>query len=153
MWDPFWQVRLYGKVDRYKNFTDPVYVFDASAQGNVKCNPVTSWSLAQAFDNLAENICQPATIRLSIGKTDGSFFTATSVFCRLLMPAIIDPKAAGLIIASVSQLIINSPRFWEFWRGAPKPEPKPEQGDASSSSTSINELDITHHHFDPWTRA
>ena len=55
VWDPFGQDRLYGKVDRYRSFGDPVSFFDASANGSVKCNPFTSWSLTHAFDNLAEN--------------------------------------------------------------------------------------------------
>ena len=70
------------------------------------------------------------------------------------MPAIIEPVGAGLIVALVNKLIINNPRLWEFWCGEPKPEPKPEREDtkdSSSSTTSVHELEITHHHFDPWT--
>ena len=69
------------------------------------------------------------------------------------MLPIIEPIEAGLIVALVSKLIINNTRLWEFWRGAPKPEHKQEHEDtkdASSSATSINELETHTHHFDPW---
>ena len=66
------------------------------------------------------------------------------------MPAIIEPVGAGLLVALINKLVINNPRLWEFWCGAPKPKQKQEHEDAkgsSSSTTSVNELDIHTHHF------
>ena len=94
---------------------------------------------------------------LSVEKNpDGSISLTQWFSVALALPAVIEPKEAGLVIALVSKLIINNPRFGEFWRGVPKPEPETEHEDnkdASSSTTSVNELEITHHHFDPWTHA
>ena len=79
------------------------------------------------------------------------------------MIPIIEPIEAGLIVALISKLIINNPRFWAFWCGEAEslPEGSKTEGqeqkqeheyakDSSSSTTSVNELEIHTHHFDPW---
>ena len=69
------------------------------------------------------------------------------------MIPIIEPIEAGLILALISKLIINNPRFWAFWCGEAEQEQKQEHEyakDSSSSTTSVNELEIHTHHFDPW---
>ena len=66
------------------------------------------------------------------------------------MIPIIEPIEAGFIVALISKLIINNPRFWEFWCGVPKPELEPEHEDAkdsSSSTTSINDVEIHVHNL------
>jgi hypothetical protein len=40
------------KVDRHRNLTDPISIFDGSAQNNIKWNPFTSTSLTHSFDNI-----------------------------------------------------------------------------------------------------
>ncbi len=70
------------------------------------------------------------------------------------MLPIIKPREAEIIVASISKLIINNPRFWEFWRELHESEPEPEHDenkDATSNTTSINELETRMHHFDPLT--
>ena len=47
----------------------------------------------------------------------------------LLMPTIIEPREAGIIIALISKLIINNPKLWEFVGcSTPDLEPEPEIG-------------------------
>ncbi len=53
VWDPTGQDKLYGKVERYRNLTDPVSFFDGSANNRIKWNPFTSLSLTHSFDNIA----------------------------------------------------------------------------------------------------
>ena len=53
VWDPMGQDKLYGKVERYRNLTDPVSFFDGSANNRIKWNPFTSLSLTHSFDNIA----------------------------------------------------------------------------------------------------
>ncbi len=53
VWDPLSQDKLFGKVERYRNLTDPVSFFDGSANNSIKWNPFTSWSLTHSFDNIA----------------------------------------------------------------------------------------------------
>ena len=68
------------------------------------------------------------------------------------MVAILEPIEAGLIVALISKLIINNPKFWEcVGCSDPKPEPEPEHEDSSSNTTTVNEAELVHvHHFDPW---
>ncbi len=66
------------------------------------------------------------------------------------MIPIIEPIEAGVGVGLVSTLIVNNPRFWEFWCGMPKPEPEPEHDDikdSGSSTTSINDAEIRVHNF------
>ena len=66
------------------------------------------------------------------------------------MIPIIEPKEAGLIVALISKLIINNPKFWEFI-GCSTPEPAPEHEESSSNTTSVNDAELVHvQHFDPW---
>ena len=66
------------------------------------------------------------------------------------MVAIIEPIEAGLIVALISKLIINNPKFWEFI-GCSTPTPEPEHEESSSNTTSVNDAELVHiHHFDPW---
>ena len=53
VWDPMSQDQLRGKVERYRNLTDPVSFFDGSVNNRIKWNPFTSWSLTHSFDNIA----------------------------------------------------------------------------------------------------
>ena len=68
------------------------------------------------------------------------------------MIPIVEPIEAGLIVALISKLIINNPRFWEFIGcSTPTLEPEPEHEESSSNTTSVNEAELVHvHHFDPW---
>ena len=68
------------------------------------------------------------------------------------MVAILEPIEAGLIVALISKLIINHPKFWEcIGCSNPTLEPEPEHEDNSSNTTSVNEAELVHiHHFDPW---
>ena len=68
------------------------------------------------------------------------------------MIPIIEPIEAGLIIALISKLIINNPKFWEcVGCSTPTPEPVPEHEESSSNTTSVNDAELIHiHHFDPW---
>ena len=66
------------------------------------------------------------------------------------MIPIIEPIEAGLLVALISKLIINNPKFWEFI-GCSTPEPEPEHEESSSNTTSVNDAELIHiHHFDPW---
>ena len=68
------------------------------------------------------------------------------------MVAIFEPIEAGIIVASISKLIINNPKFGEFIGcSTPTLEPEPEHEESSSNTTSVNEAELVHiHHFDPW---
>ncbi len=66
------------------------------------------------------------------------------------MIPIIEPIEAGVIVALITKLIINDPRFREFWCGGPKLEPEPEHEDnkdSSSSTTSISDAEVHVHQF------
>ncbi len=68
------------------------------------------------------------------------------------MVQIFEPIEAGLIVALISKLIINNPKFYEcIGCSTHTPEPEPEHEDSSSNTTSVNEAELVHvHHFDPW---
>ncbi len=53
-WDPVGQDRCFGKVERYKNVTDPVNSFDGQASKSATWYLLTSWFLAHACDNIAK---------------------------------------------------------------------------------------------------
>lgn len=58
VWDPLGndkKSRGPNKVDRYRNYLDPVSIFDRSANNSIKWNPFTSTSLTHAFDNISNN--------------------------------------------------------------------------------------------------
>ena len=68
------------------------------------------------------------------------------------MVAIFEPIEAGIIVALISKLIINNPKFWDFIEcSKPTLEPEPEHEESSSNTTSVNDAELVHiHHFDPW---
>ncbi len=66
------------------------------------------------------------------------------------MLAMIEPIEAGILVASINELIINTTREREFWCGAPPQETVTKHEDSSSNTASINELEIHTLHFDPW---
>ncbi len=43
------------KIERYRNYTDPVSFFDGSVNNNIKWNPFGSYSLTHAYDNIGAN--------------------------------------------------------------------------------------------------
>ncbi len=43
-------------VDRYRNWFDPVYVFDRGAKKSVKWNLLDSGSLTHDYSNIADNV-------------------------------------------------------------------------------------------------
>ena len=55
VWDIFGENKKYGKVERYRNLTDLISIFDGSANNNIKKNPFSSWSFTHGYDNLADN--------------------------------------------------------------------------------------------------
>ena len=59
------------------------------------------------------------------------------------MPAIIEPVGAGLLVAIINKFIINNPMLWERICGKPQHDDSHE--DASSSTTSVNDIEIPHH--------
>ena len=61
--------------------------------------------------------------------------------------AILEPIEAGLIVALVNKYIINNHRLWEFVCGTTEvPEAKQPQEDDSSTTTSINGVEVNVHH-------
>ena len=66
---------------------------------------------------------------------------------------LLEPVEAGIIVALISRLIINNPKFWECVQCSPSDKPEehePEVEDNSSNTTTVNG-DLGHiQHFDPW---
>ena len=55
VWDPNGEdAHTQLKVDRYRNYIDPVSMFDRSSNMSVKLNPFTSASLTHAFDDISD---------------------------------------------------------------------------------------------------
>ncbi len=50
VWDPLGED---GKVERYRNWGDPVSIFDRSTNKSVKANPFDSYSLTHDYSNIA----------------------------------------------------------------------------------------------------
>lgn len=57
VWDPLGldnqKLGFHGQVDRYRNVSDPVSMFDGSAKNSIKWNPFTSGSLTHDYSNIA----------------------------------------------------------------------------------------------------
>ena len=63
------------------------------------------------------------------------------------MTTVIEPIAAGLVVALVNKFLINNPMMWINVCGCGH-DPRDElQEDASSSTTSVNDVAATHHHI------
>ena len=61
------------KIDRYRNYLDPVSIFDRSANDSIKTNILSSPTLTHAFDNLATNYTsRGATDAYGYKNADGS---------------------------------------------------------------------------------
>ena len=56
VWDPFGYDKNFGKVERYRNLSDPVSFFDGSANNNVKWNPFDSGSLTHDYHNIGSKL-------------------------------------------------------------------------------------------------
>lgn len=55
VWDPTGSdAKNKSTVDRYRNYLDPVSIFDRSSNMTLKTNPLSSPSLTHAFDNIAD---------------------------------------------------------------------------------------------------
>lgn len=63
------------------------------------------------------------------------------------MPTVIEPIGAGLVVALINKFIINNPHFWALVSGCGKPHHDESHEDASSSTTSINDIEVHVHHI------
>ena len=64
--------RDYGKVDRYRNWFDPISILDRSASRNIKWNLVGSSSLTHDYTNLADKFTSSTQIPASTENPDKS---------------------------------------------------------------------------------
>ena len=63
------------------------------------------------------------------------------------MTTVIEPIAAGLVVALINKFMINNPMIWINVCGCGhEPREEPHE-DASSSTTSVNDVAATHHHI------
>ena len=63
------------------------------------------------------------------------------------MPTIIEPVGAGLLVALINKFVINNPQVWMQFCGCGTPNYDNSHEDASSSTTSVNDVEIQMHHF------
>ena len=70
VWNPFGSER--NKVDRYRNYLDPVSLFDRSAVKRVKWNPFESSSLTHDYSNIAKDSTSSKQVPVSSEDPDGS---------------------------------------------------------------------------------
>ena len=72
IWDPLGKDG-YGKVNRFRNITDPVSMFDRSATVSVKLNPLAGGtSLNHDYSNIADKFNSPKRIPISSENADKS---------------------------------------------------------------------------------
>ena len=64
--------KVSNNVDRYRNWFDPVSVFDRSAVKSVKWNPFESSSLTHDCSNIAEKMTSSEQVPVSSENPDGS---------------------------------------------------------------------------------
>ena len=64
------------------------------------------------------------------------------------MVAIIEPVGAGLLVALINKFIINNPGLWARICGCEHPHHEESQEDASSSTTSVHDIEVHIHHFE-----
>jgi hypothetical protein len=69
VWDPLGKD---GKVDRYRNWFDPVSVFDRSAERSFKANPFDSFSMTHDYGNIATKFTSDPTSANGWLNPDGS---------------------------------------------------------------------------------
>jgi hypothetical protein len=63
------------------------------------------------------------------------------------MTTVIEPIAAGLVVALVNKFLINNPIVWITVCGCGQDPREELHEDASSSTTSVNDVAATHHHI------
>ena len=67
------QEQKQSKIDRYRNYLDPVSIFDRSANDSIKTNILSSPTLKRAFDNIATSYTsRGATDAYGFKNPDGS---------------------------------------------------------------------------------
>ena len=70
MWNPLGSES--NKVDRYRNWFDPVNMFDRSAVKSVKWNPLESISLTHDYSNIATDFTSSELVPVSSENPGGS---------------------------------------------------------------------------------
>lgn len=97
VWDPLGRDNLNRsgtgeKVDRYRNLTDPISFFDASAQGSVMMNPFSSKSLTHGFSNIGDKFTssEDRTFQLPVYPTDKESIVLTDADETLYDPNKLD---------------------------------------------------------------
>ena len=70
VWDPLGSER--NQVDRYRNWFDPVSVFDRSAVKSLKLNPFEASSLTHDYSNIAKDFTSSEQVQVSSENADGS---------------------------------------------------------------------------------
>ena len=65
-------IKFGGFPARYRNFGDPLSIFNRSAQDCVDKNPFNNWSLTHDYSNIAEKFKSEADIPESQTNPDGS---------------------------------------------------------------------------------
>ena len=63
------------------------------------------------------------------------------------MTTVIEPIAAGLVVALINKFLINNPVVWFNLCGCGHAPREEQHEDASSSTTSVNDVEIMHHHI------
>ena len=63
------------------------------------------------------------------------------------MVAIFEPVGAGLLVALINKFVINNPSVWVHICGCGHPHHDDSHEDASSSTTSVNDIEVHMHHF------
>ena len=63
------------------------------------------------------------------------------------MPTEIEPIGAGLVVALVNKFTVNDPDLWLSICGCGQPHHEESHEDASSTTTSINDIEVHMHHF------
>ena len=59
-------------VDRYRNWADPVSMFDRSAVKSIKWNPFSSGSMTHDYSNLADNFTSEKQVPTSTRNPDNT---------------------------------------------------------------------------------
>ena len=64
--------KVSNNVDRYRNWFDPVSVFDRSAVKSVKWNPFEASSLTHDYSNIADSFTSSKQVPIATENPDGS---------------------------------------------------------------------------------
>ena len=62
------------------------------------------------------------------------------------MPTVFEPIGAGIAVALINKFIINNPAIWVSVCGCHNPYHEEAHEDASSSTTSVNDVEIHYNH-------